>query len=247
MLRKTGDLLGKRLDASDGHIGSIIDLYFDDAEWSVRYMVADTGGWLRGRQVLIAPESVVPGRDVGDVVPVTLTKQQIEDSPSIDADEPVSRRQEFAYREYFGWPPYGTYVPGSFGVAPRGPLGAPPPMPPTTIPETAEDKGDPHLRSIDVVNGSRIEARDGHIGHISDFLVDEDTWAVRYLVVDTRDWWPGKHVLVPPHAIESIDRRQGEVQMDLTREQIKQAPTFDNPQQIDERYEAEIRSYYAAA
>jgi hypothetical protein len=247
MLRETSDLIGKKIDATDGDIGSVVDFYFDDAEWGVRYMVVDTGGWLRGRQVLIAPEAVVAGEDVGDALPVNLTKKQIEDSPSIVTDEPVPRQQEASYRQYFGWPPYAAYTPGGMGGPIMPPVAVPPLEPrPDTVTEE-EPSGDPHLRSIDVVNGSRIDARDGHIGHVSNFLIDEETWAVRYLVVDTRDWLPGKHVLVPPHAIDGIDWRRGEVHVALDREQIKRAPAYENPQQIDERYEAQVRSYYAAA
>lgn len=247
MLRETSELIGKRIDATDGHIGSVIDFYFDDAEWAVRYIVVDTGGWLRGRQVLIAPEAVIPGQDVGDALPVDLTRAQIEDSPSILMDQPVSRQQEVAYRQYFGWPPYAAYAPGGMG-GPIIPTATMQPMEPIPdAPQGTDAEGDPHLRSVVVVTGNRIEARDGHIGHISDILVDEKTWAVRYLVVDTRDWLPGKHVLIPPQATTGIDWRRAEVHVELDRRQIKAAPAFDSPHQIDEQYEAEVRSYYAAA
>ncbi len=248
MLRATNKLIGKHIDATDGHIGSVTDFYFDDATWTVRYMVVDTGTWLTGRQVLVAPEAVIAGADVGNAIHTRLTKQQIEDSPSIDTDMPVSRQQEMAYRQYFGWPTYGLYFPSTLGFPPSPLLSLPPAelMGNATAPDT-ESHGDPHLRSIDVVTGSAIEALDGHIGHVSDFLIDEESWAVRYLVVDTRDWLPGKHVLVPPQAISSIDWSRADVHVNLERERIKQAPGFDDPHQIDERYEAEIRSYYAAA
>ncbi|MEO8053096.1 MAG: PRC-barrel domain-containing protein, partial [Acidobacteriota bacterium] len=106
MLRKAKDLSGYKLAASDGEIGKVKEFYFDDQSWTVRYLVADTGGWLSGRQVLISPYALDPANEGRNVIPVDLTKHQIEKSPSLDSNKPVSRQYELEYYPYYGWPGY---------------------------------------------------------------------------------------------------------------------------------------------
>ena len=64
-----------------------------------------------------------------------------------------------------------------------------------------EEANDVHLRSANKVTGYRIGATDGDIGHVEDFIIDDETWEIRYMVVDTQNWWPGKKVLVAPQWI----------------------------------------------
>ena len=93
---------GLELSARDGDIGNAQQFYFDDQSWAVRYLIADTGGWLGGRQVLISPYALDPARTDDRVIPVDLTKKQIENSPSLDTDKPVSRQYEIQYYSFFG-------------------------------------------------------------------------------------------------------------------------------------------------
>lgn len=245
MLERANEIIGKRIVATDGDLGHVADLYFDDHDWVVRYFVVDTGGWLGGRLVLIAPEAIVSGGMTDDAVAVSLTKQRVEHSPGIDSAKPVSRQEEIPYREYFGWPPYGGSLWGVAGI------GLNPPLPAITEQAMADHdravrEGDPHLRSVSVVDQYRIEASDGEIGHVEDFIVDTDTWSIRYAVVDTRNWLPGKKVLVSPDLIHSVEWATSIVRVDLTRERIKDAPEYDHAQPIAPEYERALREYYAA-
>ena len=231
MLRTAGDLKGVTIEAMDGDIGSVQDLYFDDQTWTIRYFVVDTGTWLPGRQVLISPFAfhVVPG---ASRLRTSLTKEQIKDSPSVDTDRPVDRQREIEFSRYYGYPYYwvGPYRWGDLAY-PTLPLTA---AQPTEIDEEmlAREReqlemSDPHLRSSRDVTGYYIQATDGDLGHVEDFLVDDATWAIRYCIVDTRNWLPGRKVLVSPEWIQRVSWEESKVYVDLSKRHIEAAPEFD--------------------
>lgn len=187
MRRRAKELNNYKLGARDGEIGEVKEFYFDDQSWTIRYLVADTGGWLSGRQVLISPYALDRANEEEKVIPVDLTRTQIEKSPSLATDRPVSRQYEWDYYSYYGWPAYwgGPYVWGMGAYPIRGRSEW------SEVSRRAEGE-DPHLRSTKDVTGRDIQARDGEIGHVEDFVIDDETWAIRYLIVDTRNWWPGR-------------------------------------------------------
>jgi len=193
MLRSASHLKGTSLAATDGEIGSVQDLYFDDLTWTVRYLIVDTGAWLPGRQVLISPRSVRSSTDENSV-PVALSKEQVKDSPSIDTDKPVDRQYEAQYSQYYGYPYYwgGPY---RWGATPYPSGGL---LTEARAVSAALPSGASRLRTARNVMGYYIEAVDGDIGHVEDFLVDDHEWAIRYMIVDTRNWWPGKKVIISP-------------------------------------------------
>jgi hypothetical protein len=188
----------------------------------------NTGGWLTGRLVLVSPiafRSVDWDRETFDVA---LTRQQVEQSPSITTDQPVSRQQEEEYSRYYGYPYYWDGM-GLWGadMYPRmAYLSAVAPPYVATATE-GQPTSDPHLRSAREVTGYTIQARDGELGHVADFIVDDESWVLRYIVVDTRNWWPGKHVLVSPQWIASVHWSQSSVVVDLLRETIKASLEYD--------------------
>jgi hypothetical protein len=242
MLTRASELMRHSILATDGEIGSVEDLYFDDAHWTVRYLVVDTGDWLPGRQVLISPHAV-SGHPTDGRIPVALTKERIEASPSIDTDKPVSRQYEAELARYYQYPPYwlGPHRWGAT-VLPGDPLAA---VPGTTVElVTDEVGGDPHLHSARDVLGYYIEARDGDIGHVEDFLIDEEDRAIRYMVAATRNWWPGKKVLISPEWIVEVSWPASRVRVDLTRDRIREAPEFDPSRPVDREYENRLFGHY---
>jgi uncharacterized protein YrrD len=236
MLRSTKTIMGYQIRAVVEDIGKVRDLYFDDREWKVRYVVVDTGGWLSGRKVLISPESLDEPDWNNQVVPARLTKQQIEHGPAASSDKPVSRQHEVELAGYFGWTPYW------------GPLGAPGAIPPVVSKKPEEQKmaeeNDPHLRSQDEVLGYHILASDGQIGHADDFIVDTKEWTIRYIVVDTRNWLPGKHVLIAPAWVQSVDWSERLLRVDMTRQDVQDAPEFDPSAPVNPEYEARLYDFY---
>lgn len=245
MLRSANQLKGFSIGAHDGDIGNVVEFYFDDANWTVRYLVIDTGGWLTGRKVLISPHSFGSIDWDASRVNLNLTKEQIQNSPSIDTDKPVSRQEEIAYYNYYNFPYYWS-GPGLWGPAAL-PGGA-------VLPRLGEGElaaiseqpsiGDIHLRSTKDVSGYYIEANDGDIGHVDDFLIDDESWTVRYLVIDTRNWWPGKKVLLSPQWVSDVSQADSRVYVDLTREQIKGAPEYDENRTVNREYESRLYRYY---
>jgi uncharacterized protein YrrD len=221
MLNKAKTLKGYKLNSRDGEMGKVKEFYFDDQHWTTRYLVADTGNWLTGRQVLISPYALVAVLADKQLITVDLTKQQIEDSPSLDSDKPVSRQFEEAYYGYYGWPMYwsGPYMWGSYQHLVRD-------RNQWTVSTQGDKAWDPHLRSTHAVTGHHIQAADGEIGHVDDFIIDDETWAIRYLIIDTRNWWPGKKVLVSPQWIERVSWSESKVFVNLSRETIKQSPEY---------------------
>ncbi|HWH72064.1 MAG TPA: PRC-barrel domain-containing protein [Candidatus Sulfotelmatobacter sp.] len=243
MLRQTKELLGYRLGARDGEIGHIKDLYFDDQTWTVRYLVADTGNWLPHRKVLISPIAVTGLQTTPHkVVAVNLTRQQIEESPSIETHKPVSRQYEAEYLQYYGWP---YYWPGPLLWGPLdypGPYVAPtaPPPPP---PRPAESE-DSHLRSIKEVTGYHLQALDQAFGHVEQFILEDENWAIRYLVADTRNWWPGKHVLLAPQWLSWVSWSELRVYVDFDRATVQRAPEYNPAVPITREFEEQLFAHY---
>lgn len=263
MLRNAKFFEGFELSASDGTIGKVKDVYFDDERWHVRYFVVDTGGWLNGRMVLISPEAVTTPRYHDKTLSTALTQEQVRNSPHVDTDRPVSRQQELELNQYYAWPYYwsapmlGTgygYVGAAAAptaaalraeIAPKErTVGAAPRETSIEADVREATKGDPHLRSAGVVRGYKIEARDGSLGHVEDFLIEDNSWAVRYLLVDTRNWWPGKKVLVPLSHIRDIDWANSRLHVDLPREEIKAGPEFDEARPLADDYTDRLEAHY---
>jgi hypothetical protein len=239
MLFKANALKNFRLDARDGEIGRVMDFYFDDKHWAVRYLVADTGTWLTGRAVLISPHSLVSvGMQVKHVT-VALTKKQIEDSPSLAHDMPVSRQFEQSYYGYYGWPTYwgGEHM---WGAQPYL-VGAGRKWAENADPGKAWD---PHLRSAREVDGYKIEATDGPIGNVVDFVIDDVTWAIRYLIVDTGKWLPGKKVLVSPHWIGKVSWPDSQVMVKMSRDAVQKSPEYSDDSLLTRDYEDRLHRHY---
>ena len=239
VLNNAKTLKGYKLDSLDGEFGEVKEFYFDDRHWTIRYLVADTGNWLPGRQVLISPYALVAAIKAEQHIAVDLTKKQIEASPALNSDKPVSRQFEEAYYGHYGWPMYwnGPYMWGVYPSIVRDPQER-------SKPTRGEKAWDPHLRSTDAVSGYHIQADDGEVGHVEDFVIDDETWAIRYLVVATRNWWPGKKVLVSPQWIERVSWSESKVFVNLSREAIKQSPEYTAEALITRDYEAGLYGHY---
>jgi uncharacterized protein YrrD len=235
MLRRWHDVRRFTIGATDGDIGTVEDLYFDDRSWTVRHIVVRTGGWLSGRSVLLSPHVVTSVDGPGRALLTELTRDQVRHSPDIDASKPVSRQHEVELYQYYGFPFYWT------GPYRWGPVEEPSALEPGAYrPRTASgigvdvQAGDPDLRSVREVEGYTISATDGEFGHVEDFLVDELSWAIRYLLVDTRRFWPGKRVLVSPEWIMRVSWGNRAVVVDVTRDQVEHAPEYD-PRRVPDR------------
>jgi uncharacterized protein YrrD len=228
MQRNLNHLIGWNLDATDGEIGKVEDFYFDDQTWTIRYLIVKTGSWLSGRKVLISPASL-PGHSwESGLFPVNLTKEQVRNSPDIDTDKPVSRQQEEELARYYPWTDYwGTgFYPGPvWGVIPSTPV-----IDPGTIREadrTRMSHEDLHLRSSQQVNGYHIHAIDGEIGHVDDFILEEETWQISYLLVNTHRWIGGKKVLVTVRHIKEVNWENSKVVVDINVDAIKNGVAVD--------------------
>jgi hypothetical protein len=239
MLIKAKMVKGYKLDSLDGEIGKVREFYFDDRHWTIRYLVADTGDWLTGRQVLISPYALVTVNNEKQNIVINLTKKQIEKGPSLESDKPVSRQFEEDYYGYYGWPMYSTgpYIWGFSPYIVRDPEKWEEYTP-------GEKAWDPNLRSTHEVNDYHIQAADGGIGHVEDFIIDDETWAIRYLIIDTRNWWPGKKVLVSTRWIERVSWSESKVFVNLTRENIRQSPEYTEESLLTRDYEASLHRHY---
>jgi hypothetical protein len=245
MLTKTTHLKNFVIRAMDGELGTVNEFYFDDDTWAIRYFTVDTGGWLGGRQVLISPISVIRTDWQSRQLDVTLTKKQVENSPDISTHQPVSRQQEAAYLGYYG---YGNYWGGPFlwgtGLTP-GSLAIPSAVAAQKIADQSQtESSDWHLRSTEAVAGYYIDAADGEIGHVEGFVMDDEAWAIRYIEVATRNWWPGKKVLVSPTWIERVSWANNKVYVALSREAIQGAPEYHEAMPITRDYEYRLYSHY---
>ena len=248
MLRSMLELKNYTIGATDGEIGHVTDFYFDDEDWVIRYLVVETGSWLLTRKVLISPYSLLEADWMHKRLPVRISRDQVKNSPDIDTDKPVSRQQEMRYADYYGYPYYwggmgmwgdGMYVP----LVPSGGVGRSP-SEAAKIAAAQHAHDDPHLRSCQAVVGYHIHASDGDIGHVQGMVVDEETWALRYLVVDTTNWWGGHQVLVAPQWIKSISWADSLVYINRSRQAIQGSPLFDSTAELNREYELELHRHY---
>lgn len=245
MLNSISHLSGAAVSASDGDIGHVEEAYFDDRQWTIRYLVVDTGRWLTGREVLISPYSVMHPLGGDKRIHLALTQEQVKNSPDVDTHQPVSRQHERELLSYYSYPDYWEGG-GLWG------LGAMP-YPPVMVMSAAEREAnramherdfklaDVHLRSSKHVTGYEIQASDDSLGEVHDFVFDDESWAIRYLVVDTRKWWPGgRRVLIGVHWADRIDWATRKVHVRLTREQVRGSPAFEDVASIHRDYEVRL-------
>jgi sporulation protein YlmC with PRC-barrel domain len=244
MVYRLQQLIGLHIKASDGTIGKIKDVYFDDRSWTIRYLVIEPGAFFAVGQVLISPIAVSSIDWDDSLVHVKLTMQQVKASPSIDTDKPVSRQHEEHLFDYYGYPYYWTdpslwlkanypidlsgsgpaarNMPGIHGAAPL----------------------DPRLRSANEVAGYGIQTTTEPMGHVEDFLVDSVTWVIRYLVVKTRNWLPGEHVVIPPTWIKEVDWDQRIVRAAVGANSVRDAPEFSPGTEFSRVYETSLYKHY---
>ena len=252
MLRNMKTMEGYAIAATDGAVGHVKDLYFDDAAWVVRYLVVETGDWLAHRKVLISPISVGKPNWIDKTFPVSITQAQVKGSPSIDTDKPVSRQYEESYHRYYDYPyywggglyadaltfespDYGSAANDAHELAARNAAKA----------NAKKHRHDnPHLRSGNTVMHYSVHATDGNIGHVAGLLIDDVTWAIRYLVVSTSNWWGGHDVLIEPEWIDDINWSESKVVVDLSRQAVKDSPTYDSAKPLTRELETGICRHY---
>jgi sporulation protein YlmC with PRC-barrel domain len=233
MLRSTKEVYGYDILATDGEIGVVDDFYFDDQYWTIRYLVVNTHKWLPGRRVLVSLLALGQPDWGVRTLPVTLTREQVEKSPDVDLERPVSRQHEIILNEYYGWATWWTAM-----------RSAPPPPAYVDKEVIRVAEGDPHLRSTKEVAGYHIQATDGKVGHVEDFILYDRNWTIRYLVVNTGNWLLGRKVLMVPLWIEDVKWAESKIQVDLNQESIKNSPEYDPSAPVNRVYEERLYDYY---
>jgi sporulation protein YlmC with PRC-barrel domain len=248
MLRTASAINGYAIAASDGQLGAVTDFLFDDSTWLIRWLVVDTESWLSGRKVLLPPSVLGPVDSTEKQFSVSLTMQQVKDSPDIDTERPVSRQMETHIFDYYGWSPYwgtGFYMGGAMVAPPDLEFRAREEAREEAIAESRRVEQDPHLRSIKAVTGYHVHASDGEIGHVENFLLDDADWSIHSLIVDTKNWWPGKKVLIPPNSARKIDWLDRLVNLKINRQHVKDSPAYDHSAPAEPAFEANFRSYFS--
>jgi len=238
MLRSLVDLARYKVSGTDGDVGDVVEFLIDDERWIVRYLVAATGGYFDERSVLLSPLSFGRADWATHRFHVALTMARIKASPSIDPDKPVSRRHEHDHAGYYGHPYYWGYPARGMGASGLWD---------TPLPARSSSLDDVHLRSIEELCGYHVEGSDGAIGHVQDFIVDDATWEIRYVVVDTKSWWFGKRVLVAPRWAKRVSWPDRKVHVDLSRAAIKSSPEWIADATINREYEQRLYDYYGWA
>ncbi len=255
MLRSIRNLMNYPIEGGGSRLGKVRDFLFDDRQWGIRYLVADTGGWLHGKKVLVSPEHLDPPREGGSVdsFQTSLTREKIESGPLLDEDAPVSRRYEMEYASYHQHLPYWKTLQADLHTGGMAGMGFDPGAGASVQPSEGEfskherqiEKIDEcHVRSSREVVGYAIEASDGGIGNIEDLIVDTRAWRIRHLVIDTRKWLPGKQVITDIDWIEDFDWAGRKAAIDYTRDEIKDSPEFDPSAPVNREYEERLYDYY---
>jgi sporulation protein YlmC with PRC-barrel domain len=241
MKRSVNSLIGYAIGATNGELGKVKEFFFDDKTWTIRYLVVETGNWLSGRKVLISPEAVLIPDWENKIFPVNLTEEQVKNSPEIDTEKPVSRQQELKLYGHYPWTNY--WGDDAFGLG----------MPVSMFQVMQNDKenaddnesdDDPHLRSTKNVTGYSVNATDGEIGNVEDFIIDDRNWKLDFVIVDTGKWFPGKKVIISPKWIKKIEWETSTLIVKVSAENVKNSPVYDPIKPISEDDESSLHSYY---
>lgn len=246
MLKNLQALTGSRVYGIDAEIGKVTEFFFDDVGWTVRFVVVKTGKALGHREVLVSPLSVTNIDNELGTIQLSLTREQVEHSPSVSSELPVSRQKEMEYLSHYNLPFYwaGPFTWGGYPI----------PLAVNPLPETSDDyeraklgdvetTNENHLQSTKDVRGYKVSAEDSIFGNVVDFVVDLKTWAIRYLVVDTVSFWPSKHVLISPIWCDAVSWEQRSFLVQLSKEAIKSAPAYD-PKTFTEKHETELFAHF---
>ncbi len=247
MKRRIGNLNGFTIGGTDGEIGQVKEFYFDDETWIIRYLIVETGSWLFSRKVLLSPQVVIKTDWEQKLFSVNFTMDQIKNSPLIDTDKPISRQHE---KDLYAYYPWGGYYWGSIGLSGMG-MGMSYPLAMNHAAQkkediAVEDKSDEHyhLRSTEKVTGYNIKATDGEIGDLEDFIINDNTWAIDFIEIDTGNWFPGKKVLLSPKLITEISWENSTVVVNASEDQVKNSPEYVPSQEVSDSYEANLQNYY---
>ncbi len=239
MMRSVQSLTGYSILASDGEIGKVHDMYFDDQTWEIRYVIIRTGTWISRHQVLLSPVvfTKTQWKEMG--IETLLSREQVEKSPDIETDKPVSRQNEILLHSYYGWPYYWQ------GATPTD-------IPPPILPPDAQadehdhdlDSANHHLRSCNEILNYAIHATDGDLGYVDDFIIDDKAWIIQYLVVNTGHWLPERKVLMAPRWINHISWSESSVHVEMSKDSVRNSPEFDPREPVNREYEVRLYDYY---
>ena len=256
MLHTLNNLKNLAIHASDGDIRLTKDFYFDDKHWVIRYLVVETGSWLLSKKILLSPISIKELNQKPQTLTVTISRKQVKNCPDMDSEKPVSRQYELEYMRYYGYSHYcdntdiwGGYSspnmmsPGYYSVAPKPDnLGAPDNF--ADVDAALSQDNDHHLRSSNAVTGYKLDVIDGDLGHLHGMLIDTDTWEIRYLIINTSNWWLGHLVLIAPKWIKEVSWPTSKIYVDMTQQQVKDAPTFDPSVPFSLEHEQSMQTHY---
>lgn len=235
MLRSMKRVCGFAVQALDGGTGKVGDFCFDDQSWQIRYLVVETGDWLLRHKVLLSPVVIDQLDWDAHSLRVNLTQLQVEHSPDIDTDQPVSRQHEQALHRYYTWMPYWTASGSMPMIVPTAEL---------ETEATEHQPADPHLRSLRQVIGYHLQTLDDELGHIEDFVASDVTWTITYLLVDTHNLLPGRRVLVPSTRVDSVSWSDRKVSVKLPRTIIDDSPAVDLVAALSVNQEQAVCDYY---
>jgi uncharacterized protein YrrD len=249
MLIKATDTTGYDVQARDGTLGTVSDMLFDDASWTVRWLVVNTGSWWADQRVLIPASALGRPDTAARTFPVDLTMAQVKGSPDVDTHRPVSRQFESSAYDYYGFNPYWGAELYMSGFAYWG---GGVPMAPSLEVERREDEiaqmqsqgEDQNLRSVAEISHYHIHATDGEIGHLSDVLIEDSDWSLRYLIVNTSNWWQGKEVLISPRSTERILWTEQMIYLGVNRDRVRTSPDYDATRPIDPNFDSEMARHY---
>ncbi|QDU80029.1 PRC-barrel domain protein [Polystyrenella longa] len=234
MLISCNILPGYKLKAIDGDFGTITDLLFDDENKMIRYFVVNCGGWLNREEVLLSPVAFEEPDHEAFTISTILSKHAIEDAPAIESNPPVSKQSQSDLADYFDWPMFWSHIPEQLSHR-------------LSFDESEVEAGeshDMHLRSLKEIRGYTIKCNEGDLGHVEELIVDTDTWTLRYLTIDTGVWLPGKKVIIGIDWLSDICWEEQSASIDLSREQVKDAPIYNPRSPINREYETKVYDYY---
>ena len=216
MLLLAKQMSGAVVEAADGKVGKLVDFLFDDRDWTIKNLVLDAGTWLSSRRVTLPPD-LIRHKDWSDhrLVIAGLTREQVVKSPNVETHIPVGDVTKLETATIMDWGLYWVKI----------------------LDHPWQISDDPHIRNTEEIIRYHLHELDGQVGHVADFVIDDEPWKIRFVEADTRNWWPGKRVLISPERVKVIDGENRVVHVDLSRDALTHLPVYHPAMEQGQPYE----------
>jgi sporulation protein YlmC with PRC-barrel domain len=239
MLRSCKSLEGYSLNASDGEIGHLKTIHFNDEDWSVKYLVVDIGSFWNEKKVLVLPNASYQFSWIEQNISVKLTRNQIKEALPYSSDLPVSDQHELINKLnfkslYLIEPWSGSFLPLWFPDLKAG----------QALQNIVQEIGDKDLRCAKTITGYQVVLKDKEFGKVEDFILDCNEWIIRDIVIDANHILHSNKKIIPVSKIKVFDTDNQKIELELSSHELLDYTDYNEHQAVNREYVIKFYDYY---